>query len=69
VGLVVDILSTELVGGTLSGEFVGGWLWRNGWTDSMLEVELDWLDKIMLGKVKDKMESIADNGGSTTWCR
>jgi hypothetical protein len=34
----------------------------------MPEVELDWSDKPVMEKVKDRMESIADDGGSIAWC-
>jgi hypothetical protein len=34
----------------------------------MPEVELDWFDKPAMEKVKDGMESTADDGGSIVWC-
>jgi hypothetical protein len=49
-------------------EVAGGWLWRNGRTDSMPEVELDLFGKLVVEKAKDKMESIADDGSSIAWC-
>jgi hypothetical protein len=49
-------------------EVVGGWLWRNGSrVDSMSEVELDWFGKLV-ERVRDKMDSITDGGGSIVWC-
>jgi hypothetical protein len=33
----------------------------------MSGVELDWFDKPAMEKVKDRMESIADDGGSIAW--
>jgi hypothetical protein len=52
----------------LSTEFVGGCLWRNGRTDNIPEVKLDWFDKLVVEKANDRMESIADDGGSIAWC-
>jgi hypothetical protein len=40
-----------------------GWLWCNGTTDSMSEVELDLFDKLVVEKVRDKMESIGKSDG------
>jgi hypothetical protein len=51
----------------LFAEFMGGWLWHNGRTDSMSEVKLDWFGKLV-ERARDKMESIADGGGSIAWC-
>jgi hypothetical protein len=31
-------------------------------------VELDWFDKPTMEKAKDRMVSIADDGGSIAWC-
>jgi hypothetical protein len=47
---------------------VVGWLWCNGMTDSIPEVERGLFDKLVVEKVRDKMESIADDGGSIAWC-
>jgi hypothetical protein len=66
VGLLGGMLFTELVGGMLSVEFAGvavGWLWCNGTTDSMPEVELGLFDKLVVEKVRDKMESIGKSDG------
>jgi hypothetical protein len=30
----------------------GGWLWRNGKIDSMVEVVLDWLGRLVVTKSK-----------------
>jgi hypothetical protein len=63
--------SAELVGDMLSMEFAGvvvGWLWHNGTTDSMPEVELGLFDKLVMEKVGDKMESVVDDEGSIAWC-
>jgi hypothetical protein len=71
VGLLGDMLSAKLVGDMLSMEFVGvvvGWLWRNGMTDSMPEVELGLFEKLVMEKVRDKMESVVDDEGSIAWC-
>jgi hypothetical protein len=65
------MLSAELVGGILSVEFAGvvvGWLWCNGMTDSIPEEEHGLFDKLVVQKARDKMESIADDGGSIAWC-
>jgi hypothetical protein len=43
---------------------VGGSFWRNGRTDNKLKVELDWRGRLV-EKVRGKMESIVDGGGST----
>jgi hypothetical protein len=64
------MLSVELVGGMLLVELakvVDGLLWHNGMTDSMPEVELDWLGR-HVGKARVKMESIVDGVGSIAWC-
>jgi hypothetical protein len=68
VGLLEDMLSVRLAGGMLSTEFVGGCLWRNGRTDNIPEVKLDWFDKLVVEKANDRMESIADDEGSIAWC-
>jgi hypothetical protein len=67
----VDMLSVELAGGMLSVELVRvavGWLWCNGMTDSMPEVELGLFDKLVVERARDNMESIADDGDSIAWC-
>jgi hypothetical protein len=49
------MLSVELAGGMLSVELVRvavGWLWCNGMTDSMPEVELDLFDKLVVERAR-----------------
>jgi hypothetical protein len=71
VGLLEDMLSTGLAGGMLPVEFVGVagcCQWCNGRIDNMPELELDWFDKPVMEKAKDRMESIVDDGDSIAWC-
>jgi hypothetical protein len=37
-------------------------------TDSMPEVELGLFEKLVMEKVRDKMESVVDDEGSIAWC-
>jgi hypothetical protein len=47
---------------------VDGWLRHNGKIDSMPEVVLDWFDRLVVKRAKDKMVSIAGGEGSIAWC-
>jgi hypothetical protein len=71
VRLLGDMVSMDMMGGMLFVELTEvavGWLWRNGMTNSMPEVELGLFDKLVVEKARDKMESIAGDGGSNTQC-
>jgi hypothetical protein len=66
------MLFVELVEGMLSMELakaVDDWLWRNGKIDNMLEVGLGYFGKLVVERVKDKMENIASSEGGhyTVW--
>jgi hypothetical protein len=47
---------------------VDGWLRHNGKIDSMPEVVLDWFDRLVVKRAKDKMVSITSGEGSIAWC-
>jgi hypothetical protein len=46
----------------------GYWLWCNGTIGSMLEVRLGYSGRLVVGRVKDKIENIAGCDGPTAWC-
>jgi hypothetical protein len=69
--LLEDMLFVELVEGMLSMELakaVDDWLWRNGKIDNMLEVGLGYFGKLVVERVKDKMENIASSEGPIIRC-
>jgi hypothetical protein len=71
VKLLWNMLFVELVEGTLFGELakvVGDWLWHNGRIGSMSDVGLGCSDSIVVGKVNDMMENIADGEEPIAWC-
>jgi hypothetical protein len=65
------MLSAELTEGILSlelGKAVGDRLWRNARIDNTSDVGLGYFGKLVVGRVKDKMENIANGEGFTAWC-
>jgi hypothetical protein len=44
------------------------WLWHNGRIDSMSEVGFVYFGKIVVERVKDRMENIAGGEGPIAWC-
>jgi hypothetical protein len=71
VELLGYMLFVELVEGMLFRELVkvaGDWLWHNGRIGSMLEVELECSDSVMVEKEKDRMENIAGGEEPIAWC-
>jgi hypothetical protein len=65
------MLSAELTEGILSlelGKAVGDRLWRNARIDNTSDVGLGYFGKLVVRRVKDKMENIANGEGFTAWC-
>jgi hypothetical protein len=60
--LLGDMLFVELA------KVVDDWLWRSGRIANMLEVGLDCFVKLVVERVKDRMENVAGSGGAIAWC-
>jgi hypothetical protein len=57
-----DMLFVELA------KVVDDWLWHSGTIGNRPELELDYFYRLVVGNVKDKMESITGDGESIVWC-
>jgi hypothetical protein len=69
VALVEGMLSVELAEGMLSVGLTkdeDGWLWRNGVTGNMMEVQFGYFGKLGLENAEGMMENIV--GGCRTHC-
>jgi hypothetical protein len=47
---------------------VDDWLWRSGRIANMLEVGLDYFVKLVVERVKDRMDNVSGSRGVIAWC-